>query len=613
MPTIDDNVRRLRALMREKGVDACLVGTADPHNSEYLAPYYKARAWLSGFTGSAGTAVVTADRALLWADGRYYIQAEKELAGTPFQLMKQGAPGVPSHWTWLAEHLKDGQAVAADGRLLPEADARDQEERLGARGISLVTDLDLVGPLWEDRPPLPSGKIFHHDLRYTGRRARDKIGDVRAKMAEDKADYALYVGLDDIAWLMNFRGSDVPNNAVAMAFALISRNRALLFIDPVKVDGAMQDLFAGEGIELRPYDALIQELGKLAEGVLVTNTRRTGRALIKALPEEVKVLDRQDYPYELKARLNEVERQSQLRAGLRDSLAVTRYLYFIKRQAVKEGLNEYQAAKRLADLRRQSEAFIIESFPSISAYGPNAAMMHYQATAEKCSPLAGRSFYLIDCGAQSFDGTTDITRTVSLGPLTEEERRDYTMTLKSHIALASQPFLKGTCGVALDAIARSTMWRYGLDYKCGTGHGFGFVLGVHEGPQRLSNNPVAGRYAFAEHMVITIEPGVYREGRHGIRLENDYLVLPVNQTIAVHEGKADFEEKEVTLNDDGDCFLHFQSLTYVPFDRAAILPDLLSPDELNWLNDYHQAVRQALAPHLSGDERTFLLEETEAL
>ncbi len=612
--TVHDKVGRLRAWMKKEGLDACLIGTADPHNSEYVAPYYQARAWLTGFTGSAGTAVVTAGRALLWADGRYFIQAEKQLEGSPFELMKQGSPGTPGPWDWLAESLGPGQVVAVDGRLLPQKEAEEQEEKLAARRISLVTDLDPVGHLWEDRPALPSGPVFHHDLQYTGWEAADKLAAVREKMKEDGAAYALYVGLDDVAWLMNFRGSDVPHSAVAMAFALIAEEEAFLFIDPVKVNREMAGIFSKQGITLLPYQEIGEKLQGLSPGLLVTDTGRTGRSLIEALPGHVKVLARKDYPYLMKAELNEVELMCQLRAGIRDSVAVTRYLHFVKTRAAREGLSEIETAEKLASIRRESGNFIIESFPTISAYGANAAMMHYQASPEAHSLLAEKGFYLVDCGAQSLDGTTDITRTVSLGHLTEQEKRDYTMTLKSHIALASQPFLRETSGVALDAIARSVMWRYGLDYKCGTGHGFGYLSGVHEGPQRLTHNPRAGSYGFREHMVITIEPGVYRQGKHGIRLENDYLVLKANQAVAFRDGMPSLVESEELLNEDGDVFLRFQTMTYVPFDRPAIDPALLTLEETAWLNDYHQSVREAVIPSLADEDLVrFVLDQTEPL
>ncbi len=608
---IANKLERLRANMKDFAIDACYIGTGDPHNSEYVAEHFQARAWLSGFKGSAGTAVVTANRALLWTDGRYHIQAERDLEGTPFELMKQGVPGIPRPEEWLQQTLPKGSRIAVDGTVLPDATAASMEKLFAARGMELVTDLDLVGLIWTDRPPLPSGKIYEHTIEFTGRESSDKIAEVREKMKIDGADYALYVGLDDIAWLMNFRGSDVPINCVALAFALVTHDEALLFIDENKVDDNMRAVFTEQGIELRDYRAIFDAVNALPEGVLVADSSRVSRALIEAIPENVKILKKQDYPYLMKAVLNNTELFCQFRAGVRDSVAVTKYLYYIKNEAAPRRLNEMEVTEKLRELRAESDAYIIESFPTISAYGANAAMMHYAATPERHSELQPRGFYLVDGGTQTYDGTTDITRTCSLGPLTDEEKIDYTLTLKSHIALASLPFLNGTCGTALDAVARSVMWRRGLDYKCGTGHGFGYVSGVHEGPQRLTNNPYYGDYKFRENIVITIEPGVYRQGKHGIRLENDYVVLRANKMLATRDGEVEIIEVPEELNETGDLFLRFQTLTFIPFDRDAILPELLSNEEIDWLNDYHASVREELLPYFEGDERAFLIRETE--
>ncbi len=611
MLTVNEKVEKLRALMEKEAVDACYIGTADPHDSEYVAPHYQVRAWLTGFTGSAGTAVVTADRALLWADGRYHIQAEAQLEGTCFELMKQGAPGVPTVEAWLEKSLPRAGRLSVDGRLLPQALALRLEERLARKEISLVTDRDLAGSLWEDRPPLPTDPVYPLDRSFTGCDTAEKIRKIRAFMEEDGADYALFVGLDDIAWLMNFRGWDVPHNPVALAFSLVTADQAYLFIDPLKLDDRLTSILEGEGVQVLAYQALADHLHKLPPGLLAANIDRVSRALVSALPEGVKLLEKEDdYPQLMKAVLNPVELQNQFRAGVRDSVAVTRYLHYVREMAG-EGLSELEVADKLRQYRLESDQFITESFPTISAYGANAAMMHYQATPEQFSRLETRGLYLVDCGAQSYDGTTDITRTVSLGPLTEQERRDYTLTLKSHIALASLPFLTGASGTALDAIARSVMWRQGLDYKCGTGHGFGYLLGVHEGPQRLTPNPELGRFGFVEGVVITIEPGIYRQGQHGIRLENDYVVLPSSREVRIEGESVSFEDRALALNEAGDIFLRFQTMTFVPFDRRAIEPSLLTEEEVDWLNDYNQAVRAALTPYLEGDVLAYVLEETE--
>ncbi len=608
---IANKVERLRANMKDHAIDACYIGTGDPHNSEYIAEHFQTRAWLTGFKGSAGTAVVTADRALLWTDGRYHIQAVRDLNGTPFELMKQGLHGVPRPDEWLREMLPEGARIAVDGAVLPDASVETMERLFAVRGIEIITDLDLIGSIWTDRPPLPSGAIFEHTIEFTGRETSDKIAEVRENMRRDGADYALYVGLDDIAWLMNFRGSDVPNNCVALAFALILPDTALLFIDENKVGEAMRNVFHEQGVELRDYHDVFNAVRELPEGVLVADTARVSRALIEAVPPNVNILKKRDYPYLMKAILNETELIGQFRAGIRDSAAITRYLYYIKHEAAPKGLSELEVTDKLHEIRAESDAFIIESFPTISAYGANAAMMHYQATPERYDYLQPRGFYLVDCGSQTYDGTTDITRTCSLGPLTEEEKIDYTLTLKSHIALASLPFLNGACGTSLDAVARSVMWRYGLDYKCGTGHGFGFVLGVHEGPQSLTNNPLYGDYRFRENVVITIEPGVYRQDKHGVRLENDYVVLRLNKALMTRDGDVEIVETPEELDDSDDIFLRFQTLTFVPFDRDAILPELLSDDELEWLDAYHASVRHELLPYLEGDELAFMMRETE--
>lgn len=608
--TQTEKVNRLRALMRDRAIDCCYIITSDPHNSEYVAPRFQARAWLSGFTGSAGSAVVTQEEALVWADGRYYIQAAQEIENTPFGLMKLGASGVLGPEDWMLESLHKGSRISVDGNVFPESRAKRLEERLEKKGISLVTDLDLVGDIWADRPGFPKGALFLHPIEYTGRTAISKIDDVRDQLKKDGADFALYVGLDDVAWLMNFRGRDIPSSMLSLAFALITHDAAFLFIDIDKVTDEIGAYFKGQKISLRPYDTVATALNQLPKGAIELNPKRVSRALFRALPAHVRVIEKEDIPYLTKAELNDTELRHQFTAGVRESVVITRFLYFVKKKAVALGMDEYDVAEKLHSLRAETEGFINESFATISAYGPNAAMMHYQATKSKRSPLQAKSFYLVDCGTQSMDGTTDVTRTVALGPLTDEEKRDFTLTLKSHIALASLPFLKYTCGIALDAVARSVMWRHNLDYKCGTGHGFGYLAGVHEGPQGLSNSPTC-LYRFREHNVITIEPGVYREGKHGIRLENDYVVLKANQSIETREGKPELIEEPENINEAGDRFLRFQPLTFIPFDRASILSEMLSSEEKSWLNDYNLAIRREVAPFLNGDELDDLMKETE--
>ncbi len=595
--TVNEKISALRDLMQEHGLYAYYIGTADPHNSEYIADHFRSRAFMSGFNGSAGTLIVTLDQALLWADGRYHIQAAKDLEGSEIILMKAGAPGVPRTQDWLVDNLPPASKLAIGGSLHSDGEIGRLALQLSRKEISLITDLDLVGQLWEDRPPLPQGKVRPHPLKYAGRTTADKIAEVRRLMQQDLADAAFYVGLDDIMWLTNLRGEDVPGNPVALSYALIEKEKATLFINPDKLAAGLQETLAEQGVTVAPYDSVRDALQGLAAERIVLDRDRVSRSLVEALPRGIQIIVKKDYLRLMKARLNDQQQQAQLEAGMRDSAYVSSYLFFVKHKAVELGLNEYSVTAELERLRQQDPLYLEPSFSTISAYGPNAAMMHYQATPEDHADLQARGLYLVDCGAQMWDGTTDITRTIALGELTRAEKEAYTLTLRSHIALASLPFLKETSGVALDAVARSVVWRENFDYKCGTGHGVGFVAGVHEGPQRLTANVTAGSQAFEPGMVITIEPGVYLEGQLGVRLENDYIVVA-----------AEFE-----ANSQADTFYSFKPFTFVPFDRDAILVEKMSAAELNWLNDYHAKVREVLLPRLEDAAvKEYVLRATEA-
>ena len=595
--TVNEKISALRRLMQEHGLYAYYIGTADPHNSEYIADHFRSRAFMSGFEGSAGTLVVTMDQALLWVDGRYHIQAGKDLAGSEIILMKAGAPGVPKTQDWLVDKLPQASKLAIAGSLHSDNEIGRMALKLSHKDITLITDLDLVDQLWEDRPPLPQGRVRSHPLKYAGRSSSDMIAEVRELMKQDLADAAFYVGLDDIMWLTNLRGEDVPGNPVALSYALIEKEKATLFINPDSLDSGVAETLADQGVTVAPYDSVRHALHGLQAERIVLDRDRVSRSLVEALPGESKIIVKRDYLQLMKAKLNDLQQKSQLEAGMRDSAYVTSYLYFVKHKAAELGHNEYSVTAELERLRQQDPLYIEASFSSISAYGPNAAMMHYQATEENHAKLEAHGLYLVDCGAQMWDGTTDITRTIAMGELTRAEKEAYTLTLRSHIALASLPFLKDTSGVALDAVARSVVWRENSDYKCGTGHGVGFIAGVHEGPQRLTANYNAGGQTFEPGMVITIEPGVYVEGELGVRLENDYIVVP-----------SDFE-----TNAQGDIFYRFKTFIFVPFDRDAILVEKMSAAELNWLNDYHAQVREVLLPRLEDEAvKEYVLRETEA-
>lgn len=587
-----NKLQELRDRMREAGVDAYYINTGDPHYSEYVAQAFRTRAWLTGFTGSAGTAIVTRDEALLWTDGRYFLQAADQLKDTGFTLMKAGEPGVPTTEAWLADHLASDEVLGLNGNVVPEAFVRKLKKRFKP-GVE-IKHLTLVEDIWQDRPSLPQDPVYLQTIEFAGESAADKIKRLREALAEQGADAALYVGLDDICWLYNFRGSDVPGTPVALSFALITEDKAYLFIDNDKVPADLRPHFDGNGITLRGYDDVIATLQEEAGNidVLALNMNRVGHGMFIRIPETIKVKPMRDLPQMMKAVLNETELACQHRAYLKDSVAVTKFIYWLKHTIGREPLTEISVQEQLFAFRQAQENFIEDSFAPISAYGPNGAIIHYSATEESNTKLEPRSFYLIDSGGQYRDGTTDITRTVSMGPLTEDEIDDYTYTLQSHIALADAIFREGVDGYYLDALSRQPLWRNYRDFNHGTGHAVGYLLGVHEGPQRVSRHP--SDVAFKPGMVVTNEPGIYRAGRYGIRLENELLCE---------------RDREV----DGMKFLRFRTVTYIPFDRDAIRAEYLSEREKHWLNTYHREVYEKLVPYLDEAEAAWLKAETAPL
>lgn len=582
-----DKLAALRKEMVREKIDIYIVNTADPHQSEYVSEHYRERTWLSGFTGSQGTVVVTKDQALLWADGRYYIQAEKEIKGSDFTLMKLGRKEVPKVKEWVSRHAQKGTRVGVSEEIYSQSNFEELNELVKAKGASLIALPSLVARIWEDKPALPSAPIFKHDIRFTGKTAKEKIEEVRKQLQEDEADTTIIVGLDDVAWLYNFRGADVPHNPVALAFAIVSLEEAVLFIDQNKLDETMQAYFAEQNILVLDYNEISDYISKLEGKRLVVQKSRISTKLYQSIPEKADVLDKKSYVTMNKATLNEVELACQRKAYLRDSAAITRFLFWLKDKVNTSTVNEYEAALKLLEFRSAGKNFLDESFTSISAYGPNAAMMHYTATKDNCTLLEEKSLYLIDSGGQYLDGTTDITRTIALGELTEEEIRDYTLTLKGHVNLASAVFLEDTTGLQLEGLARQALWKHHLDYKCGTGHAVGYVLGVHEGPHGISKGSIL---PLQEGMIVTNEPGVYKEGKHGIRIENVHVV--------VFDGEA-----------MGDRFFRFDTLSLVPFENEAIDPVLLNEEELAWINDYHREVYEKLIDYMVSDEEKEALEQ----
>ena len=587
---------RLRGRMQEESVDAYLIMTDDFHGSEYVGDYFKSREYISGFTGSAGTLLVRKDCAGLWTDGRYFLQAETQLAGSGITLFRSGQPGVPDLEDYLAEQLADGQTLGFDGRCVMAGYARKLRERLEQKGVRIRNDLDLVGDIWPDRPALPKEPVWPLAERYAGIGVKDKLAEVRQILHKKKADWFLLASLEDICWLLNVRGNDVACTPVVLSYLMMSRDQVFWYVQRKAVPEPVQADLQEAGVVLREYGQIYEDVSRLPGGVrLLCDENHVNDALISRIAPDVVVVDGENPTLLLKAVKNPVEVANEKAAHIKDGIAVTRFIYWLKTRVGREEITEMNAASRLEMFRREQEDYLEPSFYPILAYGPHGAIVHYSADETSDVPLEPEGFLLADTGGHYMEGTTDITRTIALGPLTEEQKEMYTTVLKAHIRLADAVFLQGAAGVSLDVLARTPLWERGLDYNHGTGHGVGYLLSVHEGPNSFRFRPSAvrgGDHVMKEGMITSDEPGIYLEGKFGVRLEN-LLVCAAKQT-----------------NSYG-TFLGFEPLTMVPFDRDAILWDALSEKELRWLAAYHQKVYESLAPHLLEEERQWLRETTE--
>lgn len=587
---------RLRGRMQEESVDAYLIMTDDFHGSEYVGDYFKSREYISGFTGSAGTLLVRKDCAGLWTDGRYFLQAETQLAGSGITLFRSGQPGVPDLEDYLVEQLADGQTLGFDGRCVMAGYARKLRERLEQKGVRIRNDLDLVGDIWPDRPALSKEPVWPLAERYAGIGVKDKLAEVRQILHKKKADWFLLASLEDICWLLNVRGNDVACTPVVLSYLMMSKDQVFWYVQREAVPEPVQADLQEAGVVLREYGQIYEDVSRLPGGVrLLCDENHVNDALISRIAPDVVVVDGENPTLLLKAVKNPVEVANEKAAHIKDGIAVTRFIYWLKTRVGREEITEMSAASRLEMFRREQEDYLEPSFYPILAYGPHGAIVHYSADETSDVFLEPEGFLLADTGGHYMEGTTDITRTIALGPLTEEQKEMYTTVLKAHIRLADAVFLQGAAGVSLDVLARTPLWERGLDYNHGTGHGVGYLLSVHEGPNSFRFRPSAvrgGDHVMKEGMITSDEPGIYLEGKFGVRLEN-LLVCAAKQT-----------------NSYG-TFLGFEPLTMVPFDRDAILWDALSEKELRWLAAYHQKVYESLAPHLSEEERQWLRATTE--
>jgi Xaa-Pro aminopeptidase len=594
MDSIEQRLQLLREEMRREHLSAFIFPSADAHGSEYTPDHWKGREWVSGFNGSAGTAVVTMSSAALWTDSRYFLAAEEQLRGTEFQLMRLKMDGTPTIAEWLGRELAgdDRREVGVDGLCVSRNEALQLEDELRWQGgITLRTNLDILSRVWAERPPLPSAPVVLHPLAYSGEEAADKLARLRHQLRLCHADGMMVSALDDIAWLLNLRGTDVHCTPLFVAYLLVESGQATLFIKPEKVSTEVASYLRGLNIHVEDYDAVAAAFDRYGEYNLLLDPNETSAALyqraVRARPQgrDLHIVDAPSPLPAMKVVKNEVEQQGYRRAMERDGVAMVRFLMWL--ESVQGPVTELDIDRKLTSLRAEQDLFRDISFDTIAAYGPHAAVVHYEPTPETNIALQPKGFLLLDSGAQYLDATTDITRTIALGPLTDEERRVYTLVLKGHLRLQNLKFPDGASGTQLDAVAREPLWNEGLNFLHGTGHGVGSYLSVHEGQHqvRMEWKPAPLRAG----MTLTDEPGIYLPGRFGVRIENTLLIRPWRET-------------------DMGRFLQFEPLTLCPIDRRPIVGELLSDEERQWLDDYHALVLRRLSPLLRPEERDWLAE-----
>ena len=609
MNVIRDRLDALRKLMKERGMDAYMIPTADFHESEYVGEHFKCREYMTGFTGSAGTALITMDEACLWVDGRYYVQAAAQLKDSTVTMMKMGQEGVPSLGAYLEDKMPEGGCLGFDGRVVNAAEGLALEEMLRERGARISYGEDLAGMIWQERPELSAEPAWVLDERYAGKSALDKIADVREAMEKVHASVHVLTSLDDIAWLLNIRGNDILYNPVVLSYALVTMDQLYLFVNSSVLEGkaypyledekgiSVREYLERTGVTVMPYDGVYDMVEGLKNEKVLLEKCRINYAVYRLIDGSNKVIDRMNPTASMKAVKNDVEIENEKRAHIKDGVAMTKFIYWLKKNTGRIPMDEISVSDYLGKLRMDQEGCIGLSFATISAYGAHGAMCHYSATPESSIPLEPRGLYLIDSGGQYYEGTTDITRTIAMGPVTDEEKEHFTLVLMSMLRLGDVKFLHGCRGLSLDYAAREPLWRRGLNYEHGTGHGVSYLSSVHERPNGIRFKMVPERQDNAvmeAGMITSDEPGVYIEGSHGIRTEN--LVLCVE------------DEK----NEYGQ-FLRFEYLTYVPIDLEVIDREIMTERDVELLNRYHEQVYEKISPYLDEDERVWLAEATRAV
>ena len=575
---IQERLQNLRAKMQENGVQAYIIPTSDFHETEYVSDYFACRKYMSGFTGSAGTLVVLADQAGLWTDGRYFIQAQVQLQDTGITLMKMGQPETPSIEDYICQNLSKGSKVGFDGRVINYMDYKRYHAIFNSHQIDIVANLDLVNEIWQDRPALPATKTFHYALRYAGVSMEDKLAQVRQAMTREGCASFIITKIDEIAWLFNIRAHDIPHFPVALAYATIEKEKATIYIDASRLDDESKALFEQNQISVKPYDSIYEDVCSLQGPVLVDPHFVNSRL---ALLVQEKLVEAVDPIVLMKAQKNVTEIENTKWAHIKDGVACTKFMYWLKKNVKSQEITECSAQDQLQQYRKEQENYLEDSFNTICAYKEHAAMMHYSSTPETDVTLKPEGMLLVDSGGQYLEGTTDITRTFVLGEISEEEKHWFTLAMRSHIRLAKAHFLYGCRGLNLDILARGPLWDEDMDYQCGTGHGVGHLSNVHEAPNGFRWRIVPERNdscVLEEGMIQSDEPGVYKEGEFGIRHENELLVV---------KGTNNFYGQ----------FMHFEPLTFVPFDLDGIDRSKMTQDEIEWLNAYHAQVYDTLQPY----------------
>ena len=589
---IPERIAALREAMKQHKIDAYIIPTSDPHMSEYPADCWKYREWISGFTGSAGTVIITADKAGLWTDSRYFLQASTQLEGTGIELFKMMLPETPTIPEFLTHELKEGQTVGLNGETYSLADARSLEKALAEKEIKLNTNASLIDPIWKERPAIPEAPMFEMPIELSGKSTEDKLIDINKMLHKAGADCTILSALDEVAWTFNIRGTDVAYNPVVISYAFVSEKESVLFVNPKKIPAEIAEHLKKEGVTLADYGMLATFLSRLPEQTRVfIDSKRTNVAIYNALPKSSILIEGISPANHLKSIKNETEIKGFRNAVLKDGIAMTKFYFWLEKMLkAGEKVTELSAAAKLTALRSEQPQYVMDSFASISSYGPHGAVVHYSPTPETDTELKTDSLYLLDSGAQYLDGTTDITRTIALcDEPSEQMKKDFTRALKGTIGIAKCKFPAGIRGCLIDAFARKALWDAGINYLHGTCHGIGHCLNVHEGPQsiRMEENPVI----LEPGMVMSDEPAMYRPGEYGIRTENMILIREDSET---EFGK----------------FLGFETLTLCYIDTKLVIPSMLSVREHAWLNKYHQMVYDLVSPHLNEEEKAWLKEKT---